>query len=361
VNRQAYDLGVFELRYTGGECTTVPAFSDIIRDARERGFYISIGTNGVYTDEQLEWLPYCGIDWFIISIDGDRQTNDAVRGPRTYDNVLRTIKTLRRSSGLRIRLNMVVAKHNVNAIEAVAAIASENGITSLNLIPLRPYGRSVKRMSRDMFGQEDFYNFIREIGRLRKQFPTVLFSTTIDLLDPEATTSHDLIVQKKSTCAAGVEACVIGPLGHVYGCSYSPASITDSGDEEGRQVFIAGNIRSEGLQELWRDSRRWRVFRDLSQYKNEQCHTCGHYQVRCSGSCQIMSWYQLKHEKRVSAGKESIKDFLDPYCFRELLDQHGPADLETPCGRAGMDRFDDRLPGTCSDRGDRSRLIGAPH
>ncbi|MGH9935998.1 MAG: radical SAM protein, partial [Blastocatellia bacterium] len=54
VNLQAYDLGVFEIRYTGGECTTVPGFADIVADARRRGFYISIGTNGVYTDEQLE-------------------------------------------------------------------------------------------------------------------------------------------------------------------------------------------------------------------------------------------------------------------------------------------------------------------
>jgi molybdenum cofactor biosynthesis enzyme MoaA len=30
VNRQAYELGVFEIRYTGGECTTVPGFADIV-------------------------------------------------------------------------------------------------------------------------------------------------------------------------------------------------------------------------------------------------------------------------------------------------------------------------------------------
>ena len=59
VNRQAYELGVFEIRYTGGECTIVPGFPDVVADARRRGFYVSIGTNGVYTDEQLEWLPHC--------------------------------------------------------------------------------------------------------------------------------------------------------------------------------------------------------------------------------------------------------------------------------------------------------------
>ncbi|MBZ5621011.1 MAG: radical SAM protein [Acidobacteriia bacterium] len=340
VNRQAYELGVFEIRYTGGECTIVPGFPDVVADARRRGFYVSIGTNGVYTDEQLEWLPHCGIDWFIISLDGDRDTNDAVRGAGTYDRVLNTLKALGNGPSTRIRLNMVVARHNLGSIEAVARVAADNHASSLNLIPLRPYGRSVHQMTWDMFNQEDFYEFIREVNRLRKMFRGVTFSTTIDLLDPEATTSHDLIVQKKTTCAAGVEACVVGPLGHVYGCSYSPASFPDSTDLEGKAVFIAGNLRDDDLRTIWRDSRRWSVFRDLSHYKNAKCHPCGHYQVRCSGSCQIMSWYELKHQRSVAVGEADIKEFLDPYCFRDLLDERGrTADLSALLGGAGMDGF----------------------
>ena len=337
VNRQAHELGVFEIRYTGGECTTVPGFVDIVADARRRGFYISIGTNGVYSDEQLEWLPDCGIDWFIISLDGNRETNDAVRGQGTFDRVVRTLKVLAHRHRGRVRLNMVVAKHNLCAIEAVAAIAAEHGASSLNLIPLRPYGRSLSKLTRAMFKQQDFYGFIREVNRLRKLFPTVTFSTTIDLLDPDAVTSHDLIVQKKNTCAAGVEACVVGPQGHVYGCSYSPASFPDSADEEGKRIFIAGNLRRDSLKKIWRDSARWAVFRDLGRYKNPKCHTCSHYTVRCSGSCQIMAWYQLKHQEAVAAGREKIGDFYDPYCFVDLLDEKGKtADLTAPCGGSGM-------------------------
>lgn len=342
VNRQAEELGVFEIRYTGGECTRVQGFEDIVKDARKRGIYISIGTNGVYTEEQLEWLPTCGIDWFIISLDGNKEANDKVRGKGTFDSVLATLKRLADFPHLRIRLNMVVAKHNINQIEEVAAIASHNNVTSLNLIPLRPYGRSTKRMTQDMFAQKDFYQFIFEINRLRKLFPSVVFSTTIDLLDPDAVTSHDLIVQKKKTCAAGVEACVIGPQGHVYGCSYSPASFPNSADEQGKKVFIAGNIRQDSLKTIWRDSSRWEVFRNLKLYKNEKCHSCDHYTVRCSGSCQIMSYYQLKHEQEAAAGKKELNEFLDPYCFVDIFDQQAKgkaADLSAPCGGAGMDGF----------------------
>ena len=319
INRQAYEMGVFEMRYTGGECTTVTGFPEIIADAQRRGFYISIGTNGVYTDEQLAWLPTSGIDWFIISLDGDRETNDSIRGKGTYDRVLHTLNVLANTPAIKIRLNMVVAQHNLAAIEAVAQVAVNYGVTTLNLIPLRPYGRSLKKMSNRMFTQAGFYEFIHEVNRLRLQFPALAFSTTIDLLNPDATTSQDLIVQKKRTCAAGVEACVIGPQGHVYGCSYSPASFPDSADEEGKRIFIAGNMREDSLKTIWQDSQRWTVFRDLTQFKNPKCHSCSHYGVRCSGSCQIMAWYQ--HQS--AAGKETgqIRDYYDPYCFVDLLQE----------------------------------------
>ncbi len=162
-------------------------------------------------------------------------------------------------------------------------------------------------MTGDMFTQHDFYTFIKCIQNLRRRY-RVQFITTLDLLDPEVTTSHDLIVQKKRTCAAGVEATVIGATGDVYGCSYSPASFPDSPDVEGRRLFVAGNLRQEPLREIWRDSSRWAVFRNLTTYKSPRCLSCMHYGARCVGSCPIMGYYQ--------SGRPEA---FDPYCFADLL------------------------------------------
>lgn len=121
-----------------------------------------------------------------------------------------------------------------------------------------------------------------------------------------------------------------------------PGSARHVADEEGKRVFIAGNLREDRLKEIWRDSKRWAVFRDLGQYKSPKCHSCDHYTVRCSGSCQIMAWSQLKHEEAVKKGKSKIGDFYDPYCFVDLLDEQKKgrtADLTSPCGGAGMDGF----------------------
>ena len=337
VNRQAWELGVFEMRYTGGECTTVPGFDALIADARARGFYVSIGTNAVYTDEQLEWLPHCGIDWFIISLDGDPCTHDGVRGKGTFERVLRSLRVLAAVPSVRIRINMTVAKHNVRTIEAVVAVAAEHGVGSVNLIPLRPYGRAARTMAPLMFDGAGYYDYIREVRRLRAAYPDVELITAMDVEDPRAVTSRDRIVQKKQTCAAGVEACVVGPQGHVFGCSYSPASFPDQATGEETDLFIPGNIRTEPLRVIWRDSERWEVFRNLEKSKNEKCTGCSHYKVRCTGSCQIMSYYEKRHAREVAAGSAELKDFHDPYCPKEAFEIRHAAPADTPCNGVGMD------------------------
>jgi len=304
---QLDQLGTFEIRFTGGEPTEPPDFREIVASARARGFYVSLGTNGIYSEEKRSWVYESGVDWFIVSLDGTEEVNDRIRGHGTYRQVLQTLRELARRPHLRVRLNMVVARHNVHTIEALARLADESGVESLNMIPLRPSGRSIQTMMDAMFDQHDFYAFIRRIQDLRRQY-RVQFTTTLDLLDPAATTSHDPLVEKKRTCAAGVEATVIGATGDLYGCSYSPASFPGSPDVEGRRLFVAGNLRREPLRIIWRDSTRWAVFRYLSVYKNPRCQTCPHYGVRCVGSCPIMGYFQARQPNA-----------FDPYCVVDLL------------------------------------------
>jgi radical SAM protein with 4Fe4S-binding SPASM domain len=300
-------LGTFEIRFTGGEATEHPDFRRIVDYARQCGFYLSLGTNGVYSDKKRSWIYDAGIDWFIVSLDGNEVVNDRVRGLGTYRQVVKTLRDLSLRPHLRVRLNAVIARHNVDCLAELAHLADEYGVESLNLIPLRPYGRSVWTMLPDMFDQHDFYAFIQQIQALRSCH-RVKFITTLDLLDPEATTSHDPIVQKKNTCAAGVEAAVIGANGDVFGCSYSPASFPNSSDTEGRRLFVAGNLREDSLRTIWLDSSRWAVFRQLDNYKSSKCQMCAHYGVRCVGSCPIMGYFN-----------QGQPDAFDAYCFVDLI------------------------------------------
>ena len=305
---QLDELGTFEIRFTGGEPTTRPDFLDIIQYAKEKGFYISLGTNGIYSEEKLRKIAESGVDWFIVSLDGDEKTNNYIRGEGTYKITLETLKYLS-DRKKRIRLNCVVGKYNLALIPFLANLCDNFKIESLNLIPLRPYGRFSVFLSDQMLTRYEFYSMIRKINELKSSHK-VKFITTINLLEKGNLQKQDRIVRKERACAAGIEATVISPDGYVYGCSYSPASNIESEDKEGKSIFIAGNLFQTPIKEIWYDSSRWDVFRDLKKYKNEKCHGCKHYGNECVGSCPIMAFYETRK-----------LDTLDPYCFVNIIKQ----------------------------------------
>jgi len=304
---QLNELGTFEIRFTGGEPTYRKDFFDIIKRAKELGFYVSMGTNGAYEGDFVQKVMASGVDWYIVSLDGDEERNDFIRGKGTYTKVLATLKALS-AAKKRIRLNMVVGKHNVDCIQTLAKLCDELRIESFNLIPLRPYGRFDIFLKDKMLSSKEFYDFIRLLDELRKRHK-VKFVTTLDLLNKDNLSKQDLIVRKEKTCAAGVEGAVISPQGEIYGCSYSPASTPDDSDAEARDIFVAGNLRKRALSDIWLDDKRWAVFRNLDKYKNDKCHSCKYYCKECVGSCPIMSYYTDK-----------TLDSFDPYCFKEIME-----------------------------------------
>jgi radical SAM protein with 4Fe4S-binding SPASM domain len=298
--------GTFEIRFTGGEPTTRKDFFTIIKHAKDLGFYISMGTNGVYNESELNSIINSGVEWFIISLDGSKEANDFIRGKGNYEKTLKTLKLLSKEKK-RIRINTVIGKYNKNEIDFLAKLADELGAESLNLIPLRPYGRASTLLPDQMLSKKEFYEMIKTINELRKTHK-VKFTTTIDLLNKDNLSKQDKIVKKERTCAAGVEGAVISPLGSIYGCSYSPASDPLTKDERGKEIFVAGNLREQKFSKIWLDSKKWAVFRDLKQYKNEKCFSCNHYKHECVGSCPVMAY-----------NENGALNTFDPYCFRDLM------------------------------------------
>ncbi|MCX6803737.1 MAG: radical SAM protein [Candidatus Diapherotrites archaeon] len=303
---QLNKAGTFEIRFTGGEPTTRKDFLTIIQYAKKLGFYISMGTNGVYNATKSKKIINSGIDWFIVSLEGREKVSDYIRGKGNYKKALKTLKAISKQKK-RIRINTVIGKYNKDEIKFLAKLADSLGAESLNLIPLRPYGRAAKLLSDQMLSRKEFYEMIKTINGLRKVHK-VKFVTTIDLLNKDNLSKQDRIIKKERTCAAGVEGAVISPLGDIYGCSYSPASDPSSKDKIGKEIFVAGNLRKQKFSDVWLNSKKWAVFRDLKQYKNKKCLSCNHYKHECVGSCPVMSYYE-----------NGTLDNFDPYCFKDLL------------------------------------------
>jgi len=119
------EMGCFWLLYTGGEIFARKDFLEIYTYAKQKGFLITLFTNGTIINEAIadylvEWPPFA----IEITLYGrTRETYEALTAvPGSYDRCLRGI-TLLKERGLPLKLKTVatsINKHEVGAMQQFA-------------------------------------------------------------------------------------------------------------------------------------------------------------------------------------------------------------------------------------------------
>jgi radical SAM protein with 4Fe4S-binding SPASM domain len=121
------EMGCFWLLYTGGEIFARKDFLEIYTYAKEKGFLITLFTNGTLITETVadylaEWPP------FAIEITLYGRTKEAYEAltqiPGSYDRCIRGIKLLR-ERGLPLKLKTVATSINKHEISAMRQFAEE--------------------------------------------------------------------------------------------------------------------------------------------------------------------------------------------------------------------------------------------
>jgi len=294
-------LGTFEIRFTGGEPTTHPDFFEIVKHAKKLDFFISLGTNGIWDKETLEKIKMSGIKVIVISLDGPEDYNDSLRGKGTFKKIVSTIKSLRKDKNLILKLNTVLCKNNKKHIGYVIGLADSLGIDVVNFATLKLNGRAYEDKNKALT-PKDMFVAVSNITELRKRHKTEI-RTYLDIIQPLNNYTSSLI--NKKSCAAGIEVAAVSPFGEVYGCVVSPANDSNSKD---KQMFIAGNISKNKFIDVWLDSSKWQVYRNLKKIKSKKCLNCRFYTKTCFGNCAIESYL---HNGKLNSE--------NPYCFVDCL------------------------------------------
>ena len=121
------DMGCLWLLYTGGEIFALKDFLEIYTYAKQKGFLITLFTNGTLITERIadylvEYPP------FVIEITLYGRTKetyeDLTQIPGSYDRCLRGIKLLR-ERGLPLKLKTVATSINKHEISAMRQFAEE--------------------------------------------------------------------------------------------------------------------------------------------------------------------------------------------------------------------------------------------
>jgi AdoMet-dependent heme synthase len=110
--KEFYAAGTRSWLFTGGEPLLREDIGDLIGYVRDFGFTTVLDTNGTLLEEkidEIDELKRCGV--LNISLDGPKETHDALRGSGTYDKVIAAVK-MAKSSGFTVHLNSVICKEN---------------------------------------------------------------------------------------------------------------------------------------------------------------------------------------------------------------------------------------------------------
>lgn len=318
--------GLIEVRLTGGEPTTHPAFFDVLHAFYDEGVYVSVATNGMVDYRTLDALAEEENLWVICSVDGSRETHNLYR-PGTFDLITGNMRYLKkRNPAIRLRLTTVLTKQNKGQMHELGQICRSLGAESITVIPLRPQVRDPAVLN-DMVSAQEFRQVIEDLVAMKQRLG-VNVTTTLET-DYAGAISRDPVFRKRSSCAAGREGTNLDydagtGMFQMYGCSYSPASDLQA-DPRIRKPFVAGQFPADvpaTFLDIWRDERAWTIFRDLS-LKSDDCSGCGYYaHQQCTGSCPIQnvdySGIDADGDVLAQLG-EQIRHTTEWYCYKKVF------------------------------------------
>ena len=116
-----------EIRLTGGEPCLHPHFEKIIHEGKSRNLSISVITNGTFLHNFS--AIYDQIDFVFLSIDSPNQNDQfRIRGIEIKRNFYKKLHVI---------ANIVVSKLNITSIKKIPNWLKENGIETINLIPMK--------------------------------------------------------------------------------------------------------------------------------------------------------------------------------------------------------------------------------
>ena len=292
-------MGTFEIRLTGGEPTTHPDFFEIVDYAIEKGFFVSLGSNGIFSETVADRIKASGIRIVIISLDGPEAINDLTRSTGTFKKAVATIQRLQ---GMTLKINCVLSTENLQYIKDIVLLAETYGVEAVNFAPLKVTGRA--NTSRKTLTPRHMMEIVSKINELRSAHKIKLQTYYDILVQPDQRFPSSLL--NKKSCAAGIEVAAISPFGEVYGCVVSPANETTP--SKAKDLFTAGSLLENTFADIWLDSNRWKTFRALDLVKNKTCTICKHYAKNCFGNCVVESYLHT-----------GALNGQDPYCFKELI------------------------------------------
>jgi len=309
---QCVALGATSFVFIGGDPLLRPDFVDLVdtvtgaHAARARFFFNSHVDAALARELRLAGR---GLLRPLVSIDGPREINDAIRGAGSYDDAMASVGNLL-AVGLAPVANTVLVRPALPGLAQLARELRAAGLSRLHLILPHQQGGVPDDLDLVPSGEE-LLAALRELLDVADQI-----GLTVDNLP----SWRRRVGKRNDFCAAGCRDLAIDPSGRVHAC------VITAGDP----AFVAGSLRDQSLEDIWRTSSSLRLLRAAHVRDRAACRACPVVDA-CGGECWVQAHYAARAHRRPAGYTAPF-----PYCdlVRPMLEELG-ATAEPKAAAAG--------------------------
>ncbi len=270
---------------TGGEPLLRPDIYDLARYGTEKGLRMVMAPNGTLLDaEKAARLKASGIQRVSISLDGAAaESHDRFRQVGgAFAGALRGIQFLK-EAGLEFQINTTVTLKNFQELPQILDLAVKLGAVAHHIFLLVPTGRG-KEMKGEAIEGKEYEKILHWFYDQREKVPLQLKATCAPhyyrilrqrareegkKVNPQ---THGLDAMTRG-CLGGIGFLFISHVGDVQPCGYLEA--------------FSGNVKRQGLKDIWDSSPVFLQLRDFSAYRG-RCGRCEY--MRVCGGCRARAF-----------------------------------------------------------------------
>lgn len=270
------------INITGGEPLMRKDFMKIIQFmyANRNKFTFHILSNGsLITDEIARKLGNSGVNYVQLSIDGDFENHNSIRGEGNLERTLKAIDILIRN-GVNTAVSFTAGAKNYKDFTKVAEYCSEHAVSVLWADRVVPFGSAD---SSQCLSPEQCMEFFRMMKDEKDE--QIKKGSSLNI---EMGRSLQFIVSKELPyhCNAGDSQIVVDENGNIMPCRRLP--------------IICGNVLKDNLSDVFYKSS---IMQDLRKKKiPKECGSC-RFNRTCNGGARCISYAKTKDF-----------DNADPYC-----------------------------------------------
>lgn len=290
--RKVREFGSVVFVLSGGDCLKRPDVFELIEYGFSLGLRMAVtpATTPLATPAAIQRFKDAGISRLAVSLDGSTPAiHDAFRRVNgSFDWGIRILDECRRI-GVSTQVNTVIARHNIDDFDNLAALMERLGIVFWEVFFLVPTGRAKPG---DVASAEEYEKIFNKMYDLSKRAP-------FDVKATAAPQYSRVIMQRQvaerrakerteapDTLTGGVMFSLSDGIGRARNVNDGDGFMFISHIGEimpsGFLPIPAGNVRTDDLVQVYREAPVFRALRDRSQLKGK-CKVCEYMSV-CGGS-----------------------------------------------------------------------------